>query len=295
VETGNITAAAEELNLAQPALGAQIRQLEDYLGVSLLVRHSRGVTPTPAGKLLYRHAERILDELEQAKREVRDFKVKEKNTLRLGVGPTMVMMMGPGFLTDAFHEIPEIMISLEEERSPVLQHALQQGQLDLAFLYNPLEDHNLIREALLEEDLLLVSAPKAGSPVDEIGFSDALNNNLAIGGERSGIRQLIEAEARRLSLEVRVAYEVHSVSSMKDMVARGAASTIMPYSLVAKEINDGALVGRRIVRPALVRTLYIVRQRVHSPLAVDQRVVALIDGLVRTYLGAISPWARSLR
>src|SRR5262245_36368764 len=71
VDLGNMTAAAEMLNVAQPALGSQIRQLEGELGVELLVRHSRGITPTPAGELLYNHARHILDDVDQAAREVR--------------------------------------------------------------------------------------------------------------------------------------------------------------------------------------------------------------------------------
>ena len=55
-----MTRAADQLRVAQPALGLQIRQLEDDLGVALLVRHSRGVVPTEAGRLLYDRVVAIL-------------------------------------------------------------------------------------------------------------------------------------------------------------------------------------------------------------------------------------------
>ena len=56
VETGSMTRAAEQLHVAQTALGMQIRQIEEDLGVALLVRHSRGVEPTKAGRLLHERA-----------------------------------------------------------------------------------------------------------------------------------------------------------------------------------------------------------------------------------------------
>jgi LysR family nitrogen assimilation transcriptional regulator len=56
VEAGNMTRAAEQLHVAQTALGMQIRQLEEGLGVALLIRHSRGVEPTKAGRLLHARA-----------------------------------------------------------------------------------------------------------------------------------------------------------------------------------------------------------------------------------------------
>ncbi|MGE0315145.1 MAG: LysR family transcriptional regulator [Lautropia sp.] len=70
VEAGSMTRAAEQLFVAQPALGMQIRQLEEDVGVALLDRHSRGVTPTRAGALLLERARAILALVEQARSEV---------------------------------------------------------------------------------------------------------------------------------------------------------------------------------------------------------------------------------
>ena len=70
VDTGNMTRAAEHLNVAQTALGMQIKQLEESLGVTLLVRHSRGVEPTKAGSLLRERALEILKLVEQTRNDV---------------------------------------------------------------------------------------------------------------------------------------------------------------------------------------------------------------------------------
>lgn len=70
LRAGSITAAAETLHVSQPAIGMHIRALEDELGVRLLTRHSRGVTPTEAGLLLARRGARVLGEVEAMRREV---------------------------------------------------------------------------------------------------------------------------------------------------------------------------------------------------------------------------------
>ena len=72
VDTGNMTRAADQLHVAQTALGMQIKQLEESLGVALLVRHSRGVEPTRAGSLLRDRALEILKLVEQTRKEVAD-------------------------------------------------------------------------------------------------------------------------------------------------------------------------------------------------------------------------------
>ncbi|HEY8579276.1 MAG TPA: LysR family transcriptional regulator, partial [Beijerinckiaceae bacterium] len=135
VEAGNMTAAAQRLGLAQPALGAQIRQLEEELGVPLLLRHSRGVRPTEAGRLLAERARAILDEVEKARRELRALGRQERDHLTLGVTPSIVLTLGSELLTRAREEMPNVSVSLVEERTPVLLDALDRGQIDIAFLY----------------------------------------------------------------------------------------------------------------------------------------------------------------
>jgi LysR family nitrogen assimilation transcriptional regulator len=64
VETGNITRASQDLNVAQTALGLQIRALEQQMGLPLLNRHSKGVTPTKAGQLLYSDGVALIERLQ---------------------------------------------------------------------------------------------------------------------------------------------------------------------------------------------------------------------------------------
>ena len=87
VEAGNMTRAAEQLHVAQTALGTQIRQLEEDLGVALLVRHSRGVECTKAGSLLHARALAILKQIEEIRTEVAAADGQESEAIRLGTTP----------------------------------------------------------------------------------------------------------------------------------------------------------------------------------------------------------------
>lgn len=294
IETGNITAAAEILRLAQPALGAQIRRLEEELNVELIVRHSRGVTPTEAGKTLYKHAQRILDDLEQTTREMKTLGSKGPEQLRIGVNSSMILVLGPERLIDTGHTIPNVVVSVLEERTAVLFDALVQGQVDVGFLNNIGEQADLKRKAILEEDLLLVTAPNTGIGEDTISFSEAMKHDLVIGGERSVLRRIVETEAGKLALIPRIAYEVHSLTSMKTMIMQGAVASVMPYGVVCKELKEGALTGRRILRPTLTRILYMVRPRHHNRLMDDPRIVSFLDGLADAYVDIAGRWARRI-
>src|SRR3954462_7731667 len=94
VEAGNMTRAAEQLHVAQTALGMQIRQIEEDLGVALLVRHSRGVEPTKAGKLLYARAMDILKLVEQTRIEVSASEHEDSEAIRFGITPALMLIAG---------------------------------------------------------------------------------------------------------------------------------------------------------------------------------------------------------
>jgi LysR family nitrogen assimilation transcriptional regulator len=294
VEAGNMTAAAQRLGLAQPALGAQIRQLEDELGVPLLVRHSRGVTPTEAGRLLQARARDILSQVDRTRRELRAIGRTERDHLVLGVTPSMVLTLGPELLTRAREEMPNVSTSLVEERTPVLLEALDRGQVNIAFLYETHDRAGLDRRAVIEEDLLLVTGPQSQPTGPNVSLAEALSHELVIAGSRGVIRRIVEGEAKRLSLKVKLAYEVHSVTPMRAIIARGEAASIMPFSLVADALRSGELLGRRIERPALTRTLYIVREADRAPFVHEEEINAFLDSTVTRLLASIGPYARSL-
>lgn len=97
-ELGSISRAAEKLFIAQPALSAQIRQLEEEVGAALLVRLPRGVRLTPAGESFFDDARAILARAQQASVRAREKQSGQRTTLRLGLVPTATHSVLPGLL-----------------------------------------------------------------------------------------------------------------------------------------------------------------------------------------------------
>lgn len=295
VEAGNMTAAAEQLNLAQPALGAQIRALEKELNVALVIRHSRGVSPTEAGRRLYERAKTLLREVDDIRREVQSIGLAKKDSIVLGLSPSIMLLIGADVLLEARREMPNVFLSLSEERSVVLAEALEREQLDVILAYNIGPRMGFERKALLEEDFLFVTGPENASAEPTISFAEALEAELVIGGERGLIRSIVEEEAKRLSLKLRIAFEVHSINSMKSLIARGVGASIMPYSLAAEELRSGKLVGRKIDRPALTRTLYAVVPAASHAHAPEDEMVRFVEKLEGRILAALGPFGRALK
>jgi LysR family nitrogen assimilation transcriptional regulator len=92
------------------------------------------------------------------------------------------------------------------------------------------------------------------------------------------VRRLVQKEAERRALPIKVTFEAQSVSVMKSVVARGHAASFLPYGIAIDELRSGALVARRITDPVIRRTLYMVRPSKHPPFRNED---AIQDVLVR--------------
>ena len=297
VEAGNITRAAEQLFVAQPALGMQIRQLEDSLGVELLSRHSRGVTPTRAGQALYERACEILSLIEDAEQQVAAAGRFDSEVVVLGLTNGFMNIVARDLILRARRELPEVKLEIIEERSAVLVDALERHEIDMALAYEVHERPGLLRVPLVEEEMLFVVGGNAGrgrllpEPID---FADVAAHELVMPGKRDGVRQQIVATGKRLAVDVNVVLDVSSISTMKRMVAHGDAAMVMPYGNVIEDIRAGRLCGRRIVNPPIRRTLYLVRSLSRALLKREEEMLALFADAVRDFVGELGELARPL-
>jgi LysR family transcriptional regulator, nitrogen assimilation regulatory protein len=285
VEFGNMTRAAEALHVAQPALGLQIRLLEELLSIELLERHSRGVSPTEAGDLLYRRATEILETVADVVQEMRAVAHKQRESVAFGLSPGLMRLLGPATMVRAKGELSRLSFTLVEGLSFDLLDMLEQRQVDIALAYDVDERPGLMREPLLEEELLFVTARDDRDVAPTISFAEVTQRGLVLAGKKDAIQKLTLATAKRLSLTCDIAYEATSVSAMRELVRQGAAASILPYGTLLRE-KDDTLRTQRIVAPQLKRTLYLVRSArlARRPAAdlerfVDRMVSDLLDML----------------
>ncbi|WP_293799593.1 LysR family transcriptional regulator [uncultured Bosea sp.] len=292
-EVGNITRAAEQLNVAQPALGLQIRQLEQELHADLLLRHSRGVELTEAGKLLLERARRLLQDVEEIKREFRGLSGHEQEMLILGLTPSIMLQIGPDMLLDAKQTMPNVSLSLVEELSYGLAMSLERGELNYAFAYGTDEPRpGVERKAILIEELLFVR-PAVDTPLPEsLTLAEALTHDLVQAGERDMVQRLLKSAAEKYTLNLRIVYEAQSIPAMRTLVVRGAASSFMPYGTAVEEIRAGKIAVQRISDTPLTRTLYLLKPS-HAPVSRHQDAIdSFLDTIVKRLLESLGPLAQ---
>lgn len=293
VEAGNMTRAAEQLHVAQTALGMQIRQLEEDLGVALLVRHSRGVEPTKAGSLLHARAISILKEVEQTRQAVRACEREDSEAIRLGITPALMLVCGTEIAMTVREQLPNVFLSIVEAMSHVLVDTLARAEADFILCYDVPDLPQFSRTALLQDDLVLVTPPRDGNG-KPIAFVDALDESIAMPEEGDSVRAVVTRTARDLGLELRVAYEVRSISAMKSLVMRGVASSVLPYFAVLDEVRAGKLDARPISMPAIKRTLFLASSKQRGPFKNEAGLTGAVRSSLTGLLEALGPLAQPL-
>ncbi|WP_313198875.1 LysR family transcriptional regulator [Rhizobium sp.] len=131
-EVGSFTRASRELGVAQPPLSLHMRSLEDYLGVQLLNRTSRGVILTDAGQTLLSHAQSILRAVEQAEAETRQQDLTPRGDVSLGMLSSLSPILSVPVLEICEKMFPQIRLTISEGDSQTLRAAIDTHLHDLA-------------------------------------------------------------------------------------------------------------------------------------------------------------------
>lgn len=158
-ELGSVSRAAEKLFIAQPALSAQIKQLEEEVGAGLFVRLPRGVRLTPAGESFFEDAKAILTRAQQATMRARERQSGQRTTLRLGLVPTATHSVLPGLLRRVRDLGLEARIESREMITSRQVQALRNDEIDLG-LARPDEGSTLAETLAAIDDPYCLVVPR---------------------------------------------------------------------------------------------------------------------------------------
>lgn len=277
-ELGSLSRAAERLNIAQPALGRQIRLLEDELSVPLFTRHGRGMLLTPSGEILADRATAILRMVEDTRAEISAERDAVKGTVCLGVPPTIGEVIAGRMAERFLRDYPEVTLRIVPAFSGYLLDMIQRGEADLAVMYETSATRHIRMEPLIEETLYLVGPPGAGlAPERPTAFGTLADLSMILPGPRHGLRKLLEGEARRAGIALHVSVEADALQTLKELVARGLGYTVLPPAVVHNELAAGALTAAPISSPPLTRKMVMARSLVRP----DSKAVQIFANTLR--------------
>ncbi|WP_460045546.1 LysR family transcriptional regulator [Pseudomonas sp. S2_H01] len=239
---GNITAGAAHSHLSLASASARIRGLESSLGIALLERGRRGVTPTAAGKALTQHARLILQQVERLQADLTDYAQGFKGQIRLLCNTSALSEHLPERLADFLASHPNIDIHLEEHPSLRILHAVRHGTADIGIISDAVDASDLQTVPFCTDPLTLImpsNHPLAGH--DSLRFSQTLHHEFVGLGVNNAMAIYLEEQALHLGRRLKTRVRAESFDGVMRMVVRGAGLGVVPQAAIERFQQAGQL------------------------------------------------------
>jgi LysR family nitrogen assimilation transcriptional regulator len=268
VDIGSLTQAADILHVAQPALSQQLATLEGEVHQQLLVRTKRGVTPTEAGRVLYRHAQLILRQCEQARVDMIAASKGLSGAVAVGLAPgTAAAGLALPLLRTVRARHPGILLYLNETYGNTLSELVMNGRMDLAVLYGgKTAVHGLSFLPLLREQLCVVGPDRMMEPPAQVPLRMLADMDLCLARPYNVVRKMVDEAFAGAGMTPHVVAEIESAETLAAVIADGLAATILPDSMARQIANSCEAWLCRIIDPVIEAPLALC-QSDHLPLS----------------------------
>jgi len=237
----NFHRAALKLNTTQPAVSQRIAQLEADLGVRLLVRDTRSVALTEAGRAVLAYAERMLRLRNEMVAAVSD-PARLRGSLRLGVAETIVHTWLPVFLERMSTAYPRIVLEIDVDISVNLSERLLGQSIDLAFMVGPVGTAAIRHRRLCNERVAFLASPRLGLPRRRVGLRRLAEHPIiTFSRNTQPFADLAELFADPELAPPRI-HASASLATIVKMALDGLGVAVIPPSIVRDEIKQKRVV-----------------------------------------------------
>jgi DNA-binding transcriptional LysR family regulator len=230
-ERGSIGKAAEQEFMAPSAVSKRLSDLESAVGTTLLYRHARGASPTPAGQSLLHHARSVLFSLDKMQGELSEYADGIRGHVRMHANISAIVQFLPEDLGSFIRLHDQIKIDLEEHLSSEVVRAVQEGAADLGICHTgvsgPLPD---LQTRPYRQDHLVLIVPRDHPLADreQLAFIDSLDWDHVGLHANSSIYQAMHQAATSAGRGIRLRIRVTGLDAMCRMIHNGLGVGLMP-------------------------------------------------------------------
>jgi len=293
-EQRNLSRASSQTSVAQSALSHHISNLEAEFATPLFERKPRGMEPTAAGERLYEHARIILRAMAEAEREIKQGSGAIAGEISIGMANSGVKAIGVPLMRAVLSRYPDLKLSLTESLSGATLMHLMASEVDLALVYNPPLEKDLVAEPVLEERMYCVGTAKLiGASKAPMTFDELTGLPLILLRYGLSSRALLDDPVLLKRLEAKAILHLNSISGTTGALLAGLGCAIATKLFAKEQLADRRLVAREVVDPKLTRTLYLCRLRNRPPTYVMEEMRRLMLALIAKQVG-VGAWEANL-
>lgn len=238
VRTGNMSLAAKELFISQPAVSMAIKQLEEKLNSPLLIRTAKGVRPTNEGQVLYEYLSRALGLISTAEKKYLEMINLEAGELKIGAGDTVLNHFVLPYLEKFNRDFPQIKLKIINKTSYECLKNLRSGKIDICFINLPIKDSDdlEITKCLKVNDCLVGGTKFKHLAKTGININNLENYPLLMLEEMSNSRLFVNDFATKNGVNLKPNIELGSFDLLLSF-----AKINLGLSFVTKELTSNAI------------------------------------------------------
>lgn len=247
IAEGSMTAAADKLYLTQPAVSQQIRNLEEDLGVEILVRGVRQIKATPQGEILYEQAKKILALVQQAEISIKSIGAQLKGSLRVGTMNSVGLHLMSPIVGRLMRHNPELFLKFEYGKGEDLIKLFKKGALDVVILPETVHEFGIEiegadRRFLQKEEMWLVGSGKEAGLPSQISLKE-IGEYPVVGfsGEYPQFNSKLDSSVGGQGLAPISIFESSNVGTLKRVIETGLGWGFLPSHSIRKQVRSGRL------------------------------------------------------
>jgi LysR family hydrogen peroxide-inducible transcriptional activator len=281
-DTGHFGRAAKRSFVSQPTLSAQLKKLEQYLGVKLVERQPKNVQLTEAGRQIVVHARRMLDEANQIVALGRNSTDPLSGRLKLALIPTIGPYLLPRVMQKIRKALPHLRLMLYEHRTEGLLKLLHEGEIDMGILALPTPLDGLESRVLYRE-LFTVAVPNGNvlAAKSTVKVQDLKDQCLLLLEDGHCLRDQALEVCSRVDVREAEDFRATSLETLRQMVVAGLGITLLPESAVDSPFgSQRGLTVLQFAKPAPMRTVGAVWRKSSTRTAAISGVCAVLTDVM---------------
>lgn len=257
-KAGNISKAAKELYISQPAISKAISKLEDSLGLSLFTRSSRGVQLTAEGEILFEHTREAFDALERGESELKRIQEFDIGHLRIGVSNTLCKYILLPYLKTFIDQYPHMKVTIESQSTAQTLTRLEQQKIDLGLVAEPSVRRDLAFIPVMDIQDIFVTTP---SYLENLYLREGQDTNIFETGNimlldtSNMTRHHVDEYMSDNNIIPRQVLEVTTMDLLIEFAKIGLGIGCVIKELIQKELDNGILVEIPLQIPIHRRTI----------------------------------------
>ncbi len=244
---GSMTAAAEKLFLTQPAVSQQIRNLEEELGVNLLVRGVRQVKPTLQGQLLFDYAKRILHLTHQAEVAINTMSQEISGELKIGTLNSIGLYLVSPIIGMFLKHNTKLRLKLTYGTGEKLVQEMRAGTIDMVVLPDLKTEHgiefqNYDKKFIFKDEIWLVGSGRNTSMPTSVDLKDiSAHPIISFTDNYPGFRMMLEKKLNDSRTEFNPVFETDNVGTLKRVIESGLGWGFLPAHSIRKQVRTGRM------------------------------------------------------